>query len=72
VSSPRRPASPNQDASEGIPDSEDLTQEQAATGQDEGESLDGRLAREEPTDTIHPDESGRSAEESAMHLEPGL
>jgi hypothetical protein len=96
VSSPRTPASPNREAAEGIPDSEELTPEQAATGQyegvlepphdfplgvegfgttpaeqREGESLDGRLAREEPTDAVHPDESGRAAEESAMHLEPG-
>jgi hypothetical protein len=96
VSSPRTPASPNREAAEGLPDSEELTPEQAATGQDEGvtepphdsplgaegfgttpaeqregESLDGRLAREEADGAVHADESGRSAEESAMHVEPG-
>jgi hypothetical protein len=95
MSSPRTPATPNRDAAEGIPDAEEQTPEQAATGQDEGvmepphdyplgaedfgttpaeqhdgESLDGRLAREEPESSVRPDESGRPAEEAAMHLEP--
>jgi hypothetical protein len=94
VSSPRTPSSPNRNAAAGLPDAEELTPEQAATGQDEGvvepphdsplgaegfgttpaeqregESLDGRLAREQPEGMVQPDESGRSAEESAMHLE---
>jgi hypothetical protein len=38
--------------------------------QREGESLDGRLAREVPDGAAAPEPEGGPAEQSAMHLEP--